>query len=81
MTDKEKIEELGEGIKERLDDVKKSYDEISETIETKVTEAVQTYWTCSIEKSQKLLGYQETLSLEDGMRNTYEWYKEHNWLK
>ena len=46
----------------------------------KVTEAVQTYWTCSIEKAKHLLDFKESYSLEEGMRNTYEWYLEKQWL-
>jgi nucleoside-diphosphate-sugar epimerase len=46
----------------------------------KVSEAVQTYWTCSVEKAQKLLGFREKFSLEEGMRNTYHWYLDHHWL-
>lgn len=37
-------------------------------------------WTCSVEKAKKELGYKQTVSLEDGIRETIAWYKRHNWL-
>ena len=46
----------------------------------KVLDAVQPYWTCSIEKAQKLLGYKETFSLQEGMHQTCQWYRENGWL-
>ena len=46
----------------------------------KVAEAVQTYWTCSVEKARQLLGYRQKFTLEEGMRDTYEWYLQHHWL-
>jgi len=47
----------------------------------KVSEAIQTYWTCSIEKAKRLLGFEETFSLEKGIQNTYDWYLKNNWLQ
>jgi nucleoside-diphosphate-sugar epimerase len=46
----------------------------------KVKDAVQPYWTCSIKKSKKLLNYKEMYSLEEGMQNVCQWYKENGWL-
>jgi dihydroflavonol-4-reductase len=38
-------------------------------------------WYCSSEKAVKELGYQQTLSLEEGIKRTLDWYKEKGWLK
>jgi dihydroflavonol-4-reductase len=37
-------------------------------------------WTCSVEAIQKDLGYKQSISLEDGILDTVQWYKKHNWL-
>jgi dihydroflavonol-4-reductase len=37
-------------------------------------------WVCSVEKAKKDLGYQPKVNLNDGIRQTIEWYKLHNWL-
>lgn len=41
---------------------------------------VQDYWTCSIAKAQRELGYQPAVSLEDGIRETVEWYRINDWM-
>lgn len=40
----------------------------------------QRYWICSIEKAKRDFGYSQQISIEDGIRETVEWYKEHKWL-
>ena len=47
----------------------------------KARDIVQDAWTCSIEKARRELGFRETLALDEGIRNTVEWYREHGWLK
>jgi nucleoside-diphosphate-sugar epimerase len=47
----------------------------------KAREMVQAYWICSVEKAKNELGYHEKLSLEEGIRNTVDWYKMNGWLK
>jgi dihydroflavonol-4-reductase len=37
-------------------------------------------WVCSVDKARKDLGYQPKTDLNDGIRQTIEWYKLHNWL-
>ena len=46
----------------------------------KAKDMVQDAWTCSIEKAKKELGFKESLTLEQGFRDTVQWYKEHGWL-
>lgn len=41
---------------------------------------IQPYWICSSEKARRDLGYRQEVSLEDGIRETVQWYKEHKWL-
>lgn len=42
---------------------------------------VQEAWTCDSSKARKLLGYKETVSLKDGIRETIEWYRKEGWIK
>ncbi|KPP95197.1 MAG: nucleoside-diphosphate-sugar epimerase [Bacteroidetes bacterium HLUCCA01] len=37
-------------------------------------------WVCSVEKARIELGYQPSVSLQEGIRETIAWYKTHNWL-
>jgi nucleoside-diphosphate-sugar epimerase len=41
---------------------------------------IQNYWTCSVEKAKNELGFKQEVSLEDGMRETAEWYIQNKWL-
>jgi nucleoside-diphosphate-sugar epimerase len=41
---------------------------------------IQPYWICSSEKARRDLGYRQEVSLEDGIRGTVQWYREHKWL-
>jgi len=47
----------------------------------KAKDITQRYWTCSIEKAKKELGYSETLTIREGIENTIEWYKSNGWLR
>lgn len=42
---------------------------------------VQKAWTCDITKAKTLLGYREHISLEDGIRQTIEWYRSAGWMR
>ena len=37
-------------------------------------------WYCSSEKAVKDLGFQQTVSVEDGFKSTIDWYKEKGWI-
>lgn len=37
-------------------------------------------WTCSIEKISRDLGYSPRYSLREGISDTIQWYKKHNWI-
>ncbi|MFH1050480.1 MAG: NAD-dependent epimerase/dehydratase family protein [bacterium] len=41
---------------------------------------IQDYWTCSIDKAKKDFAYEQKVSIEEGMKNTIDWYKENKWL-
>lgn len=47
----------------------------------KAKEITQTYWICSVEKARNHLGYKQTVSLEEGIEDTINWYKSQGWLK
>ena len=47
----------------------------------KARELVQAYWICSIKKAKRELGFKETMTLEEGFKDTIEWYKKEGWLK
>jgi len=46
----------------------------------KARDMVQDYWTSSPEKADRDLGFRQEISLEEGIRETVNWYKEHGWL-
>jgi dihydroflavonol-4-reductase len=37
-------------------------------------------WTCSIQAAKKDFGYRQEVSLEEGIKNTLDWYRQHGWL-
>ncbi len=41
---------------------------------------VQNYWICSNNKAKKEIGFVNNYELEEGMKETMLWYKNHNWL-
>ena len=47
----------------------------------KAKDFTQKYWILSPEKAVKDLGYKQEISLEDGIRETIEWYKTNGWMK
>ncbi len=46
----------------------------------KIIEMKQDFWTCSPDKARKELGFESEITLEDGIRETLNWYKDHRWL-
>jgi len=47
----------------------------------KAREITQAFWICSPEKAKRELGFKEKLTLEQGFKNTIEWYGKEGWLK
>jgi dihydroflavonol-4-reductase len=47
----------------------------------KVRDLLQPNWTCSWAKAGRELGYEPGVPLEEGMRQTAEWYADHGWIK
>lgn len=45
----------------------------------KARELVQ-QWTCDHEKAVRVLGYRPRIGLEEGIRDTIDWYRRHYWL-
>lgn len=41
---------------------------------------IQPYWICSTDKARRELDYRQEVSLEDGIRETVQWYREFKWL-
>jgi nucleoside-diphosphate-sugar epimerase len=41
---------------------------------------IQSYWIGSVEAAKRDFGYRQKVSIEEGMKITADWYKEHNWL-
>lgn len=37
-------------------------------------------WTCSVDAIKKDLNYTQSMSLQDGITDTINWYKKHNWI-
>jgi dihydroflavonol-4-reductase len=46
----------------------------------KAKEATQTAWVCSVHKAREHFGYRQSISLESGFQETYEWYVKHGWF-
>ncbi len=46
----------------------------------KMRELTQKCWVCDIKKAQDELGFITSYSLEDGLRETIEWYERQGWL-
>ena len=46
----------------------------------KAKDFVQESWTCDTSKAKQDFGYSQQISLEDGMKSTVDWYREHKWL-
>ncbi len=46
----------------------------------KVREMRETHWVCSAEKARQQLGFTTALTLEEGLRQTVQWYREQGWL-
>ncbi|MBL7999538.1 MAG: NAD-dependent epimerase/dehydratase family protein [Candidatus Kapabacteria bacterium] len=40
----------------------------------------QEFWICSTDAARRDVGYTQQVSLEDGVRRTTDWYKQHGWL-
>jgi dihydroflavonol-4-reductase len=41
---------------------------------------IQSDWTCSTDAAKRDLGFKQTISLEEGIRETIEWYRGMKWL-
>lgn len=46
----------------------------------KVREGEQAAWTCEVDRETAELGWQPTRSIEDGFRETIQWYFDNRWL-
>ena len=46
----------------------------------KARDMVQNYWTASGAKAMRDFGFEQQISLADGIRDSINWYKQHNWL-
>jgi nucleoside-diphosphate-sugar epimerase len=51
------------------------------TSRQKIREAAQRSWLCSTAKSESELGFRHASSLEQGLRITWQWYRDNKWLK
>jgi dihydroflavonol-4-reductase len=41
---------------------------------------IQPHWVCSPKKIEEQIGFKSCVSFTDGLRQTFEWYKEHGWV-
>ncbi len=46
----------------------------------KAKDWVQKNWTCSVEKAKNEIGFRQTVSLEEGIKRSIDWYREMKWL-
>lgn len=47
----------------------------------KARDMVQDYWTCDGAKAKRDFGFEQGISIEDGIAETVSWYKAEGWLK
>lgn len=47
----------------------------------KARDMVQDYWTCSGARAKADFGFEQEISLEQGIRATVEWYRSEGWLR
>lgn len=47
----------------------------------KCKDITRRYWTCSPEKAKNELGFKERLELEEGFKQTIDWYRKEGWIK
>jgi len=41
---------------------------------------IQPYWICSVDKAKRDFGWKQHISIEEGIKRTVDWYKEHSWV-
>lgn len=46
----------------------------------KAKEGVKEAWICSVEKAKRDFGFEQKVSVEEGLRRAIEWYKKEGWL-
>lgn len=46
----------------------------------KAKDITQQYWICDTSKAIRELGYRQTISIEEGIKRTVEWYKKMQWI-
>lgn len=46
----------------------------------KARDMVQQYWTCDSSRALSDFGYEQQIDLEEGLRNTVEWYRARRWI-
>lgn len=46
----------------------------------KAIDFTRKYWTCSSEKAKRDFDFKQTVSFENGIKQTFQWYKQHKWL-
>jgi nucleoside-diphosphate-sugar epimerase len=46
----------------------------------KARDIVQDYWTCDASKAKTDFGYEQEISIEEGIRSTVEWYRKMEWM-
>jgi nucleoside-diphosphate-sugar epimerase len=47
----------------------------------KARDLVQPFWICDVTKAVQQLGFRQQMSIEEGIKRTYDWYKLMGWLK
>ena len=46
----------------------------------KIIDMEQEFWTCAAGKAKRDLGFENKIDLENGIRETLIWCKEHKWM-
>jgi dihydroflavonol-4-reductase len=46
----------------------------------KAKDITRRYWICDVSKARNDLGFRQQVKLEEGIRETFEWYKKEGWM-
>lgn len=63
-----------------LENMYKVLDKVPAVNKEKINELSAANWVCNIEKAKRELGFKPVYNLEDGVKESLDWYKKNNWL-
>jgi UDP-glucose 4-epimerase len=71
---------LVNGIAITLENVYKVLNKIPALNKEKINELAAANWVCNIDKAKRELGFNPLYNLEEGLKESVDWYKQYKWL-